>query len=311
MFLAAVSASKLTSLSPCLNGRCRTLNKKKRGRRRRRRRRRCAWLNNRGWCEMWLLWLPIGLPPRGVQGPLCKSAAHPRASCSTLDSSSTGRPLSLDSNASNASSSPVWHAEPDTDTTTTRPFARPKDRATNRDLFFHNLAQTHNIAYVDRVFDNVRQKLGRPEDDILDQIDTNQAIWGIYMITCTWAAAHFEKDYEEYLRVVRNTDFSKLWRSPWMKGTMVHEHVVRLLTAKRCMSFRVLCCALAADVQITSNVYNRGKTQIGWFVDSEFSGLLTLLDIVSWTVLTESLSCSSGRILQGTQHWNCSAKSKS
>ena len=35
------------------------------------------------------------------------------------------------------------------------------------------------LPYVDKVFDNVRQKLGRPEDDHLEQIDVNLAMWRI------------------------------------------------------------------------------------------------------------------------------------
>ena len=113
-------------------------------------------------------------------------------------------------------------------------------------------------SYVEKVFDIVRQKLGRPEDDTMDQIDTNLAMWRIFMTTCTKAAVHLGKDYEENLRVVRNTNFWELrpffttaqclilnqkeeafgvntvdWdKSPWMKRTLVHEYTVKLLTAE-------------------------------------------------------------------------------
>ena len=52
------------------------------------------------------------------------------------------------------------------------------------------------------------------------------------------------------------------------------------------MFFRIWCCAFVADVKNFRNLYERGQTKLG--------RLLTLLRIVSWAILTESLSSSSG-----------------
>ena len=119
--------------------------------------------------------------------------------------------MTVNSNASNASSSEVWPTDTDTNPSTERPVARPKARSTMRDLAYRNLhISRQNCEFMEKVFDNVHQKLGRPEDDNLDQIDSNFAIWRIFMTTCMKGAVQLGCYHEEIFRVVRNTDFSEL-----------------------------------------------------------------------------------------------------
>ena len=108
-----------------------------------------------------------------------------------------------------------------------------------------------------KLFAYVRQELGRPKEENGVGVDTSALIWGIFMIVSMKAALHLGKDYEEHLCVTRNTEFSEIrllfpiaeklvldqqdeifgvstidWdQTPWMKSTLVHEHVVKLSTA--------------------------------------------------------------------------------
>ena len=50
---------------------------------------------------------------------------------------------------------------------------------------------------MDKVFAYVRQKLGRPEEDKMERVDTNALIWRIFMTASMKAAVHLGKDYEE------------------------------------------------------------------------------------------------------------------
>ena len=85
----------------------------------------------------------------------------------------------------------------------------------------------------------------------------------VFLKTCMCAAMHPDKDHEEILRVVRNTDFLEFWpifsitgnrvrrldegeifrlvavdwdRSPWQRFTRVHDKLVKLLTATNQLS---------------------------------------------------------------------------
>ena len=105
---------------------------------------------------------------------------------------------------------------------------------------------------MDKVFAYERQKLGRPEDDKMELVDTNAMIWWIFM-TASMKAAVLGKDYEETLRVKRNPALYEIrplfsikqklildqqdeifgvstidWdQTPWMKSTLVHEHATK------------------------------------------------------------------------------------
>ena len=116
----------------------------------------------------------------------------------------------------------------------------------------------HSVGQMDTVFANVRQKLGRPKEDKMDQIKTNVTIWGLFMNASWNAVSHLGKDHDEHLRVTRNTEFCEIqplfsitqklvldqedeifgvftiyWdRTPWIESTLVHESATKLSTAK-------------------------------------------------------------------------------
>ena len=51
---------------------------------------------------------------------------------------------------------------------------------------------------MDTVLANVRQKLGRPKEDKMDQIKTNVMIWGLFMNASWNAVSHLGKDHDEH-----------------------------------------------------------------------------------------------------------------
>ena len=44
----------------------------------------------------------------------------------------------------------------------------------------------------------------------MEQVDTNVMIWGLFMNASMMAAVHLGKDYEDNLRVTKNTEFSEI-----------------------------------------------------------------------------------------------------
>ena len=136
-------------------------------------------------------------------------------------------------------------------------------------LFPLNLAMLpHSVGYMDKVFTHARQKLGRPQEDKMEQVNTIARIWGLFTNASMKAAVHLGKDSEENLRVTKITEFTEIrplfsitqnlifdqedeifgvstmdWdQTPWMRSTLIHEHVMKLSTAKvHVVSDSVLC----------------------------------------------------------------------
>ena len=87
---------------------------------------------------------------------------------------------------------------------------RKKSRWSNH-LFPQNIAcAPDNVEYMEKVLLVVRQKLGRPEEDKMEQINTNAKIWRLLMTACTKAAVHLRKDYGGNLSATKNTDSSEI-----------------------------------------------------------------------------------------------------
>ena len=68
----------------------------------------------------------------------------------------------------------------------------------------------NNVGHLEKVRSNVRQKLGRQQDDDILEIDVNMMIWGMFMSATTKGAVHLGQDYQEILRTTRNTDFDNI-----------------------------------------------------------------------------------------------------
>ena len=76
-----------------------------------------------------------------------------------------------------------------------------------------------NVDHLDKVYSNVRQKLGRqPKDDMLE---IDRIIWRIFMMLASMkAAVHLGQHYQENLRTTKNTDIQrKLIRDQNQKQT--------------------------------------------------------------------------------------------
>ena len=49
------------------------------------------------------------------------------------------------------------------------------------------------------------RNLGHPKEDEMEQVNTNVMIWGLFMNASMKAVVHLGKDYEDNLRVTKDT----------------------------------------------------------------------------------------------------------
>ena len=64
------------------------------------------------------------------------------------------------------------------------------------------------IHHTEAVFSIVREIYGREHDDLMDDLDVNMAIWGIFMNATLRAAVHLGQDCEANLQYVKNHLFT-------------------------------------------------------------------------------------------------------
>ena len=62
----------------------------------------------------------------------------------------------------------------------------------------HNLhISTAYVSHLEKVYSNVRQKVGRKPGDKMEDLDVNTSIWGIFMTATLQAAVHLGNDHVE------------------------------------------------------------------------------------------------------------------
>ena len=200
----------------------------------------------------------------------------------------------MDSNRSNASDSQVRDTDIEPNSSTGKRVARSTKITISPSVFPRNLAMLpSNVEYVVKVFTCVRQQLGRPKEDKMEQVNTNAMIWGLFITASIKAAVHLGKVYEENLHVMKNTEFSKFRplfsitqklmfdqedemfgistidcdQTPWMRSTLIHEHVIKFSTARvHVFSDSVLCLGgKIAEYQPSVQTWTNG---IEWFTPS-------------------------------------------
>ena len=70
----------------------------------------------------------------------------------------------------------------------------------NDTVWLHNLhISTAYVPHLEKVFSNVRQKLGRKPGDKMEDLDVNTSIWRVFMTATLQAADHLGNDYVENL----------------------------------------------------------------------------------------------------------------
>ena len=120
---------------------------------------------------------------------------------------------------------------------------------------FHNM-QISDSLYVDKVFENLRQKL-RLSSFSLDA-KTNVLIWGLLVPATTKSSVYLGLQYQENLVAYKNTNFEELktlfditqrliveqsfeilnvstmiWNfTPWTRSTLCHDQVIKWAKAK-------------------------------------------------------------------------------
>ena len=68
----------------------------------------------------------------------------------------------------------------------------------------------YNVVHLEKVFSNVREKLGRQLGDDVSVINVNTMSWEILMSATVKAAVHIGQNYQENVRTTKNTDFDKV-----------------------------------------------------------------------------------------------------
>ena len=200
----AVISAKLTILEPCRRGRWRKASKEENM---------SEWLQNRDLRGIWLLWRSIGLQQCQVRAHLSARGISEQT-CSTLDSLSTEKLVAIDSNENSVSSSQVWHTDSVPNSSTVKLVARSNKGTVGQRLIPRNLTTSpHSVGFKDKVFANVRQKLGRPKDGKMDQIEKS-TLWSgniygcVHGGSCTSRKRFWRKftRYEEH-RYLRDSAF--------------------------------------------------------------------------------------------------------
>ena len=158
------------------------------------------------------------------------------------------------------------------------------------------------------------------------EIDVNAMILVIFVSATMKAAVHLGQDYQDNSRTTKNMDFEKVKqlvryftefdpgpksRDKWdvymslehnsmdENSTLLNGRAVKLSKAKVCVfSVSVLCLG---------RIFEYPRSMDAWKEKIEWS--TKFLNIVSWIVLMEDQSCSSGQFSQDTQ--NCSYFGKS
>ena len=113
-------------------------------------------------------------------------------------------------------------------------------------MFPHNLAVSpSNVEYLEKAYSCVRRKLGRPQNDEMEQINTNAEIWDFYVFV-NEGSGSTKKIYvlpskiNPLFNVTRKLiqdqeheiDGISTIEIQWMRSTLLHEDVVKLSTAK-------------------------------------------------------------------------------
>ena len=204
-----------------------------------------ALVQNRDLREIWSLWLPIGLQQ-------CRARAHFTAWWILEQivqlwihwvrwNGETVKVVAKDSNNNSASSSQVWHTDSEPNSSTGKLVARSKKSTISPNLIPHNLTVSpHSVWFLDKVFKNVRQKLGRPKEVHEGSCTyrkrfSRQLTW-FEKHRILWDSAlflhHAEIGLGSTVRKILGVSTVDWDQTPWMKSTLVHEHAINLLTAK-------------------------------------------------------------------------------
>ena len=154
------------------------------------------------WKPMWILVSKtVDRSPTVLSS--CASHSHPgtlKAKSSNLDLTSTGKLAAKDWNKNTASSSQVWQSEVNT-----------TKNSIGTGLPQHNMTTSpNNVGHLEKVYSNVRQKLGRQPGDDMPEVYVNTMIWKMFMSATMKAAVHLRQDYQESLHTTKNTDFEEI-----------------------------------------------------------------------------------------------------
>ena len=135
------------------------------------------WLRNQNRCGIWCRRLSIDLQRRWVREHLTVGATL-KAKSSKLDLTSTGKPVSGDSNENAASSSQVRQSGANSSPSAGTPVAETTKKPMATKLSHHNMTISRNyVDHLERVYSNVRQKLGRQPGEDTFEIHVNVMIW--------------------------------------------------------------------------------------------------------------------------------------
>ena len=139
---------------------------------------------------------------------LGSSASHSpgtlKAHSSNSDRTCTERPVARGLNENTASSSQVWHSDADTITSRWRPVAETTKKTSGAKLSHHNFEiSRNNVGSLEKVYSNVRRKLGRPQGGDMPDIDISAMMGESFYVSdneggsASWTRLPRESAYNE------------------------------------------------------------------------------------------------------------------
>ena len=149
-------------------------------------------------CAVKTLWSLVSKTVDRSPAALNSSASYSlvilEAKSSNLDLTRKAKPVPRDSNENTASSCQVWQSDVNPIPSAGKPAAGTTKNpiAVGTRLSHHTMKISPNyVGHLEKVYSNVRRKIGRQPEDDMPELDVNMMIMGIFMSATMKAVVHF------------------------------------------------------------------------------------------------------------------------
>ena len=149
--------------------------------------------------------------PTALSSSAFYSLGTRKAKSPHLDLTSTEKFVSRDSSENTASSVRARRSDVNLSSRAGKPAAETAKNPIGTRFSHHNMTISRIfVGHLEKVYSNVRQKLGRQPGDDMPEIDVNMMIWRIFTSATKKAAVHLGQDYQDSVRTTKNADFEKI-----------------------------------------------------------------------------------------------------